>query len=407
MVASVERFREQQRRLHDDIDRRWPNAIADAYDLLAPVTVSRTEVDAIFDASGAIARIYTKIARLLPRLPAEVVRSLGCSPSLLRLCLGDVSSRHLPIARLDVVATKTGVKLLDFNADAPGLLIEAAVANEPACRLWKRDDLNQAALPSIRRVLLAEMSRWRRAQRVRGTRPLVVRCGFPSRSPDQESLASFYARLCSAVHDARPVPMNSVSARGGVVRDADGRRVDVLVRCCELSYFADRSEWAGSQGREILNLAAAGKLCLINPLRAHLFESKAIQAVIWGLFERNLMFTQAERAIVGRHFLPTYFRPTARWRTWVEKPAMGRCGYGVQKISEPRQAGSARGRVFQQYVTLPRRRLMTEDGPRDLVLVTSCLLVHGQPVAVTMRAGGPVTDEMAWSVPVGLKRKAT
>jgi len=56
--------------------------------------------------------------------------------------------------------------------------------------------------------------------------------------------------------------------------------------------------------------------------------------------------------------------------------------------------------VYQKYEELPRVELMTEHGMQSLSLLTSCFLINGEPVGITVRAGEAVTDYSWRSVPV-------
>jgi glutathionylspermidine synthase len=60
--------------------------------------------------------------------------------------------------------------------------------------------------------------------------------------------------------------------------------------------------------------------------------------------------------------------------------------------------------VYQKYVELPQIRRMTEGGPRDLHLVASCFVVNGEPGGICVRAGGIITDESAWYLPLCVRR---
>ena len=156
-------------------------------------------------------------------------------------------------------------------------------------------------------------------------------------------------------------------------------------------------------------LVRGRKLAVVNAPDASLLASKAAQAVIWGLVEEGLYFSDAEAAIVRTYFLPTFLDPPESGVPYVIKPAFGSEGDSISIVdsahgpirSSPCNSFSGEPAVYQQYVTLPAARLMTEHGPRDLHLVTSCFLISGQPAGIILRAGGEITDDEAWVVPVG------
>src|SRR5438105_13417040 len=93
---------------------------------------------------------------------------------------------------------------------------------------------------------------------------------------------------------------------------------------------------------------------------------------------------------------------------YVTKPVYGSDGDTVT-IMNARQGEISRSNnctyleqpmVYQKYVELPRAELMTEDGLRSLRLLTSCFVIDGQPVGISLRAGQGITGYSWWSVPV-------
>jgi glutathionylspermidine synthase len=405
-AVRAERFRQQREVFHARLVSRWPHGIDDPFDLLAPVSISRADVQSCYRASAAILHIYARVVAMLPRLPNDAVKRLGYVAPLMRLCQRSGAVRHVPIARLDLVRTRSGYKLLDFNADAPGYIFEAGAVNAHACAANPDANPNAALDRYVRNAFAAAIRRWCREHR-RSEASVVVRCGYASGSADQRALAEYYADLCSNRYDSRPMALERLSTDGLQVRGENGQTLDVLIRCAPLLSFLGGIDLALVTGRQILRLASRGRLCLLNPLEAHLFENKAVQALIWGLYELGLVFNTVERATIARHFLPTYLMPPQHQAgRWVAKPVLDACGAGVsiglkRPIRLPKD-----GYVYQRYAPLDRRTLMTETGLRRLTTVVSCVVAHGEPVGITMRAGGPVTDMSAWSVPVRFRTPA-
>ena len=100
--------------------------------------------------------------------------------------------------------------------------------------------------------------------------------------------------------------------------------------------------------------------------------------------------------------------PARRVRQLI-KPAFGSEGDSITIVDAAHHAirsstcRSYRGEcdVYQTYVELPQARMMTEQGERNVRLVTSCFLVSGRPTGIILRAGDEITDDEAWGVPVG------
>ena len=93
---------------------------------------------------------------------------------------------------------------------------------------------------------------------------------------------------------------------------------------------------------------------------------------------------------------------------YVMKPALGAEGDSVSVVnpslgSVTRAACSTysdQTMVYQRYVELPAREMRTEVGPRLLQMIASCFVIAGVPVGICMRAGGAITDDSAWVLPV-------
>ena len=393
-------FQESRIDFHRRLTERWPHGLADPFDLLGSLPLSRHEIAALHSAGASIARIYLKVARAYPSLPSDVLRAMGHSRTLRRLCLSDRTRFSLGISRIDLAVTESGIKLLEYNADAPGLIFEAAEINQRVCEAERTIDPNHRARDLVRAALHSRIRAFRRTRVGRRGGAVAVRCTYRPESQAERALAEFYAELCADRFDAKAISLRGLNAGDEFVYDDNGDVVDVLIRCTPLSNFLDSCDISAETGRRILRLVARGRLCLVNSLRAYLMESKAIQALIWGMFERNLFFHREERSIIKRHFLPTYFAPPPHWRRWVEKPLMESRGVGVVVRTRTKRPTARAGCICQRYVPLKERLLMTELGPRRLTPVVSCVIVQGRTIALTMRAGEPITDERAWIVPV-------
>jgi glutathionylspermidine synthase len=204
------------------------------------------------------------------------------------------------------------------------------------------------------------------------------------------------------------VPVHELGVVGGEVCDTRGR-LDVLYRCYPLEHFA-----ADAGGGALFDAVARGACRLLNPPSALLLQSKATQALIWGLYERGEFFDEREFDAVRRVFLPTYLDRPDDGGTYVRKPVLGREGIGVA-ILDAAGKEIARGErtvraydeqpaVFQRYVRAPRRRVRRADGAEiDGEELTTCFVVAGRPSAVGMRLGGPVIDAWSYFAPVGVR----
>nr|MDQ6944352.1 glutathionylspermidine synthase family protein [Candidatus Eremiobacteraeota bacterium] len=145
-----------------------------------------------------------------------------------------------------------------------------------------------------------------------------------------------------------------------------------------------------------------------------LLQSKAAQALIWGLYERGELFNASERDAIARVFLPTYLDRPDDGAAYVRKPVLGREGIGVAILDAAGDEVASGERavpsiaeqpvVFQRYVRAPRRHVRRADGSEiDGEELTTCFVVAGRPSAIGMRIGGAVTDSWSHFAPLGLQ----
>jgi glutathionylspermidine synthase len=230
-----------------------------------------------------------------------------------------------------------------------------------------------------------------------------------------EGLARYVCGLL-ADFSARYAPLETLSIGLDGLYDPQGRRVDVLYRILPLHCFRDGLFHRGDgivpqMGGVVFDLVRRRRLALINPPSAFLLESKALQVVIWNLFESGQYLGEIERRLIERYMLPTHLDPPANGRAYVMKPAYEAEGGSVRIITGD---GSVAHRsddtthaeqlmVYQERVDAPAEEIMTECGIRELHVVTSCFLISGTPAGICMRAGEAITDESAWVLPVCLR----
>jgi glutathionylspermidine synthase len=200
---------------------------------------------------------------------------------------------------------------------------------------------------------------------------------------------------------------------GGVLRrglyDGEGRRIDVLYRqTYPLEHLVeDRSPDGTKVGVQLLELWKNREVALINPPSAFLLQSKAVQALIWGLYEEgNPFFTEEERQWISKHFLPTYLDEEYfldQQIMYVQKPAFGRegdtvvikSGNGEPIVADIEQTYKDETPVYQQYVPLPETVVKTINGYETVKLLHTCFLINGKAMGIGLRAGGMITNNLS------------
>jgi len=151
----------------------------------------------------------------------------------------------------------------------------------------------------------------------------------------------------------------------------------------------------------------------VNPPSAFLLQSKAIMALIWGLHEEEHSFyTPEEHNAIHKYFLPTYLDPDVflqQGQSFVKKPSFSREGDTVEifsntgkKIAEDiHKTYKDELPVYQQFIELPQTMIQTEQGPKRAHYMYGCFYINGKASAIGIRAGGQITDNGSYFLPIG------
>ena len=412
--ALLASYRRSRREFFSRHGARWPGTLADEFDILDPCILSRSEADEILDAAGSLARIYSRAAQLLRTCSDEALSELGVPAYLLpvvRCVLPGVAD--CVVGRFDLAHTRDGYKLLEFNADGPGLLVEAFSINAEVCRDAGKEDPNEGD-ESILAGALSEAIQAGRdyvGKSARGGANVVVTSA--GHCVRDGAIGRYLCQLMEPF-SAQYAAIESLAIDADGLYDPGGNRIDVLYRLFPLQLFRNelfqaRGTSIGPEmGGAVLRLVERRQLAVINPPFSFLLEGKALQALIWNLADSNIFFTEEERRLIARYMLPTYLDPPIDDSAYVVKPSYGAEGDSVTLMAAGGTVMSQamcttysdRPMVYQKHVELPAPERMTEFGPRKLHVVTSCFLISGKPAGICMRAGDCITDESAWVLPV-------
>lgn len=395
----------------------FPGTLADPFDILAPYPLPRAEVLALTRAAAGLASVYTRVAVLLRSLPDEALLEIGLPPETLTVARSSVPRlADIVVGRFDLARTPGGYKLLELNADAPGLLVETFSLNRIVCEDAGQPDPNAGAEQALTEALLHATGvalDYLGKERQLGHVVATAAGNF-----DRDSVAAIYLSRLLQTGDligAEYVPDRQLSIDESGVYDAKEQRVDVLLRLLPLHVLGNRltrsrrPRPAGSETESgLFDLLQRRRVALINPPSAFLLESKAVQVVIWNLFEQGLYFNDDERVLIEKYMLPSYLDAPLVGAPYVSKPIRGAQGDTVSLVGPDgrlvkRSTGtshSEQAMMYQQYVELPEVELLTELGPRMLRTVISCFIIADKPIGVCMRAGEAITDESAWVVPL-------
>jgi glutathionylspermidine synthase len=268
---------------------------------------------------------------------------------------------------------KSPAKLLEYNADTPTSLIEAAVAqwNWLQAVRPQSDQFN-----SIHEKLIA---RW---QTIRATLHSVsATVHFTCVGDNEEDVGNIeYLRdtALQAGIDARFVAVADIgwSQQANAFVDLDSRPIRALFKLYPWEWMA-REQFGPNIARS--------RLTVIEPAWKILLSCKAILAVLWELYPDH------------PNLLPAYFEPGKLGERYVRKPLYSREGANVE-IHGPRgvfaQPGTygAEGHVYQAYAPLPEF-----DGNYPVV---GTWIVDDQPCGMGIREDKtPVTRNTSRFIP--------
>ncbi|MBV8367687.1 MAG: glutathionylspermidine synthase family protein [Candidatus Eremiobacteraeota bacterium] len=381
----------------------WEHFEGHPYALPDPVVLDAAEIDAIRAAARDAWSVFARVAELLRALPDDGLEALGIPAAAFGVVrMRDLRAGETLVGRFDFLRENGAYRVVELNAETPFFIVESFVENGLRVRARGLRDPNEDERARLGEALAAAVQPLGADARVGVVATNVYR--------EDVGTACFLRDLLAERIEAEVVfvPVHELAVEDGVVLDARGP-LDVLYRCYPLEHFA-----ADPGGPALFDAVARGACRLLNPPSALLLQSKAAQALIWGLYERGEFFGEAERAAIARTFLPTYLDRPDDGAAYVRKPVLGREGIGVA-ILDGAGAEVAHGEravpaiaeqpvVYQRYVRAPRRRVRRADGLEvDGEELTTCFVVAGRPSAVGMRIGGPVTDSWSYFAPVGVR----
>jgi glutathionylspermidine synthase len=398
----------------DRYGQRWPATLADAFDILEVYPLQRAEVNEIRKASSCLAGLFAKALALLECASDEVFTHLGV-PDRLK----DIVKVRIPglpacvMGRFDLARSKDGYKLLEFNADSPGLVVEAFSVNSGVCRHAGRPDPNEGTERMLADALAgATQAAVAHLKRPAGARTNVVVSAWGYSARDQ-AIASYLRDLLQPLA-AIPIPVEQIRIDDSGVYTPTGEAIDVLVRAFPLDSiskngFQRRGKARTSEVGTILSrLIEDRHVALVNAPAAFLLGGKALQVLIWGLYEAGKYFHEEDRRLIEKYMVPVYLDPPTNESAYAVKPIYGSEGDSVLMLDAQRRVISAsldttyveQPAVYQRYIDLPHEELMTEYGPQTLHLVTSCFVISGRASAICIRAGEAITNELAWVLPI-------
>ncbi|UBH24426.1 glutathionylspermidine synthase family protein [Micrococcus porci] len=352
--------------------------------------LTMAEVEHLEQASERLHAMSLEAARFLAdeqSVPGSPWRALGIPREAAQLAVDSLNAGEPSLyGRFDLVYSgpDAPTKLLEYNADTPTGLVEAAV-----CQWFWKEDVFGDAVDQWNGIFEALTDRWRRIAPPEAD-------GTPAR------VHFAHTELDETGEDAMTV---------AVLRDAAeqaGVRGESLLMS-QIGFDTERLRFVGADLRYLRRifklypwedmvterfgprLKLDDEVRWIEPPWKMLLSTKALTAALWHLYPGHELL------------LPTFLNDRGGLREWVRKPLHGREGAGIEIRSRAGDVSSAAGRwgaeghVYQQFHGLPD--FPAPDGaPNRPVLGT--WMVGDECFGVGIReSDGPVTDALCRFVP--------
>lgn len=403
-------YGENRKQFYSTIPEFWSDLYGGEYSLYHSHIITSEDVEELRFATEKLGQLIFKTAKLLRKMSDEVLSDLGFPKESISFLRFKSISPETIISRFDFVKKENQIKMLEFNSDTPTFIKECFYVNGLLAKHFNQTDPNASELNVLKNTVMKAIIESIKTLNLNHVPNVIF-------TAHEDHLEDWYT--CKFLSDLIPfpnklVPLNNLQLRHGSLVDPDGVPIDVLYRqTYPIEYLIEDCDDTGEKiGLQLLELVQLKKLALINPISAFLLQSKAIQAFIWGLKDDRNFFNKDEAVIIERYMLPTFLEnePFLDSNQYVEKPVFGREGdtviiydqYGKKMIENPHQTYKKELQIFQEYIELPTIDVVTEKGQEQLSYLYGSFLLAGRASAIGIRAGGKITANESYFLPVGL-----
>lgn len=394
-------FKEERQQFYASMERFWPNLYGEEYALYDVYELTKKQITAIQLATERAGQIFFKTAQLLRNVDDETLLEMGYPAETLAFLRLKTTNTETVIARFDFIEHNGIYKCIELNADTPTFIKELFFVNERICHHFNKSNPNTQMEERLKRVVQANI-------------PQQAHVVFTAHDAHIED---YYTALylMQFVPGAKFTPLNQLQIRRGVgLYDENSQRIDVLYRqTFPIENALQDVDAAGNPiGRWLLELVEQQLVTIINPPSAFLLQNKAVQAIIWGLYEeRHAFFTAQEHEWIATYFLPTYLDEgilRSKGIPYVKKPVFGREGDTVEiynakgqlQIADCHTSYKQYTNIYQQYISQPKATFQSEKGVQTGEVLIGSFLLNGRAGAVGVRVGGMITDNLSYYWPV-------
>ncbi|MEF3305278.1 glutathionylspermidine synthase family protein [Paenibacillus sp. GYB003] len=392
----------------------WDRMYDEEYALADMLTITARRRREIAEATERLGALIVRTVDVVRQGGEALFAELGLPPETWGAVRIAVSDR-LPtvIGRFDFAWTKQGLKMLEFNGDTPTGIVEAFHVNGRICAAYGMADPNEGMAAHIGEA-------FRQAERTyRELGYRTDRIVFSALDWHEEDAGTTrYLMRQSGLAGATFAGLSELRVYGDrlcVLQDGEHKPIDLLYRLHALEKLAeDRDEDGYPTGAHALHLMAERKLAVLNPPSALIAQTKALQALVWNLYEAGEFYADDEREAIRTYMLPTYLENRFAGRSaYVTKPILGREGGGVTLYEADGSFAERDGEalyweqpmVYQERVELPVVPIRHAGGVAEARLLWGSFWIGGRASAVVARAGGRITGNFAYFVPVGMEKE--
>jgi glutathionylspermidine synthase len=403
---------ENRKQFYSAIPEYWSDLYGDEYSLFHAFCITPQELDEIKRATQKLGLLFFKTAKLLRKMNDQVLLELGFPEEVLPFLRLKTISPETIISRFDFVKKGSQIKMLEFNSDTPTFIKECFFINGVVAKHFHQQDPNVSELNLLKNAVSKAIIESIKTLEIEHF-PNVVFTAHDDH-PEDWLTSKFLSEIIDIPN--KLVPLNQLTLINDTLVDADGLRIDILYRqTYPLEYLIEDLDDQGNRiGIKLLELVKSKKLALLNPISSFLLQSKALQALIWGLREERTIFTVEESSIIEQYMLPTYLEPEPflNSSSFVQKPIFGREGdtvtiydsSGQVSLKNKHQTYVKELPIYQEYIDLPTLKIETEKGMETLSYLFGSFFIAGNASAVGIRAGGKITANESYFLPIGIKK---
>lgn len=256
-------------------------------------------------ASEQLGKIFAKTTNIIQSGDHQLFIELGIpQPVIAAARIPVLPEMPTLIGRFDFAKTTEGLKMLEFNSDTPGGIVESYYVNGQVCAYYGLENPNHGLESDITAAFQNLLTSY---ARLGYTTDSVVFSALDWHAEDAGT-ARYLMNLAKL--KAKFVPLKDLRLLNNRLYSLLNEKlevIDVLYRLHPLGVLSTETDTDGfPTGEYVLKLIADGNLAIINPPGAIISQSKALQALIWNVCQTTDFFNQEEREIITCYMLPTY-----------------------------------------------------------------------------------------------------